>query len=112
MPDIKKQPVIRPSVSRFVAVACFVFVFALMTTGSATADEIEPSGSEVEAVATTAAADGAGWLVFEGHRSERSENLAPSAVGLAQVSEPNAPHISASDRLSHQSEIQSAQSVQ
>ena len=108
MPDVQKQPVIRQRVSSFVAVACSLLAFALMTTGSAIADEIEPSESEVESVATTAAADGAGWLVFKGHRSERSENLAPSSVGLSQSSEPNAPHIAALDRLSRSSEIQSA----
>jgi hypothetical protein len=111
MPELKPRPVIQHRVSQLVAVISFVFVFALMTTRSATADEIEPGQPAAEFVHTTAAADGAGWLVFKGHRSERSENLAPSAVGLSQVAEPNTPHISALDRLSHSSEIQTAQTA-
>ena len=111
MPELKKRPAIQHGVSCFVAVASLACVVALMTTETAIADEIEPGQSEAEFVVTTAAADSAGWLLFKGHRSERSETLAPSAVGLSQVAEPNTPHISATDRLSRSSEIQFAQTA-
>ena len=97
---------LRNIVPRLGIVAFAIAALALMTAGSATADSVETKDKSV----TIAAADGAGWLLFKGHRSSRSDELAPSSVSLDRVADPEAPHSSADDALNRSGAFQASTS--
>lgn len=98
---------LRNIVPRLGIVAFSIAALALMTAGSATADSVETKDNSV----TIAAADGAGWLLFKGHRSSRSDELAPSSVSLDRVADPKAPHSSATDALNLWGTVQASNSA-
>ena len=98
---------IRNIVPHVKALACFVAAFALMTAGSATAKSPEKR-SDQNGSHAIAAADGAGWLLFKGHRSSRADRLAPSSVELARVADPEVPHTSAVDSMSRWGAVRAA----
>lgn len=108
MPHLKERRLIRSVVPRLGAVACFVAALALMAAGSAVAEPPAPKTSAPAAECTIAAADGAGWMVFKGHRSERADHLAPSTVGVGAIANPDAPHIPAADRLNRWGALQAS----
>ena len=103
---------------RLVALACSTAALALGLAGSASADavgKVEPvriyTISAVAPQPTIAAADGAGWLLFRGHRSERSENLAPTSVPLAGVVDPDGAADSPVDALSRWGSVRAVNSA-
>jgi len=104
---MKVRRMLRNIVPRLGIVAFSIAALALMTAGSATADSVETKDNTV----TIAAADGAGWLLFKGHRSSRSDELAPSSVSLDRVADPKAPHSSADDALSRSGAFQASSSA-
>ncbi len=104
---MKVRRMLRNIVPRLGIVAFSIAALALMTAGSATADSVETKDNTV----TIAAADGAGWLLFKGHRSSRSDELAPSSVSLDRVADPKAPHSSADDALNRSGASQASSSA-
>jgi hypothetical protein len=109
MPGKKERRATRNIFLRLGAAASFAAALALLSAGSAAATTPQAKKAQAPAKAasyTMAAADAAGWVVFPGHRAGRVEDLAPSAVKLSHITDPDAPPTPALDWLDRWGSVQ------